>query len=150
MWKPHITVAAVIEHQQQFVLVTDNTSLGLKLNQPAGHMEPNEDLLAAVIREVKEETSLDFIPEAIVGIYLYNPNPQHTYLRICFSGQLKDYSLTPAPSPTDDGVVAAGWYDLATIKNRKDEHRSELVLRCLADYLNGHRFPLSILDSYRG
>ena len=90
MWLTHVTVAAVIEKDQQFVLVTDNTSLGYKLNQPAGHVEPEENFIQAIIREVKEEASLDFIPEKIIGLYWYRPNPQNNYLRICFKGHLKN------------------------------------------------------------
>jgi 8-oxo-dGTP pyrophosphatase MutT (NUDIX family) len=135
MWKTHVTVAAVIEHNQHFVLVTDATSQGLKLNQPAGHVEAHEDFIQAIIREVKEETSLDFIPEKIIGLYWYQPNPENNYLRICFKGSLLDYSALPAPAPNDDGVVAAAWYNLETIKTRQNEHRSSLVIRCINDYL---------------
>lgn len=147
MWQPHITVAAVIEHQGSFLLVSDNTSRGVMLNQPAGHLEPNEDLIAAVIREVKEESSMDFRPEKIVGMYLYHPNPEQTYLRICFTGSLLDYTKTPCPAQDDDGVIAANWFDLAAIRKRASEHRSQLVIQCIDDYLNGQLYPLSMLHN---
>ena len=145
MWKPHITVAAVIEYQERFLLVSDSTSRGVLLNQPAGHLEANEDLITAVIREVKEETSMDFRPEKIVGIYLYHPNSEQTYLRVCFTGSLLDYSKTPCPVEGDDGVIAANWFDLATIHKRAGEHRSQLVAQCIDDYLSGQLYPLSML-----
>ena len=149
MWLTHVTVAAVIEKDQQFVLVTDNTSLGYKLNQPAGHVEPEENFIQAIIREVKEEASLDFIPEKIIGLYWYRPNPQNNYLRICFKGHLKDETVIPRPSSSDDGVVAANWYSLADIIQREDEHRSNLVMRCINDYLAGIEFPLEVLANFR-
>lgn len=147
MWQTHITVAAVIEYKEQFLLVSDKTSNGIKLNQPAGHLEKNESLTDAVIREVKEETSLDFIPQKIIGIYLYEPNPENTYLRICFSGELQDYNKTTMPSAADHDVVAANWYFLKEIKARKEEHRSTLVMRSIEDYLLGKEFPLDILSN---
>ena len=147
MWHTHITVAAVIEHQNKFLLVSDNTSQGIRLNQPAGHLEASEDLLAAIVREVKEESSMDFVPEGVVGIYLYHPSPEKTYLRVCFSGRLLDYAKVPCPAADDDGVIAAGWYDLTTIQKRASEHRSQLVTQCIDDYLSGQLFPLSMLHN---
>ena len=145
MWQTHITVAAIIEHQAKFLLVTDNTSSGHKLNQPAGHVEPQEDIIAAVIREVKEETSLDFTPKKIVGIYWYHPNPEQSYLRVCFSGQVSDLSVQPQARLNDDDVIAVNWYQLNEIIARQKEHRSSLVLRCINDYLAGNEFPLALL-----
>ncbi len=149
MWQTHVTVAAIIEKDQQFVLVTDVTSQGLKLNQPAGHVEPEEDFIQAIIREVKEESSLQFTPEKIVGIYWYRPNPENNYLRICFKGHLKDEEAEPMPSNADDGVVAAHWYPLEEITRRSQEHRSSLVMKCINDYLSGHEYPLEILANFR-
>lgn len=149
MWQTHITVAAIIEHNQKFLMVTDKTSSGYKLNQPAGHLEANEDLFQAVIREVKEETSLDFIPQKIVGIYLFHPNPRHTYLRVCFKGALLDANIEAKPDPNDDGVVAASWYSYQELKNQIENLRSSLVIRCIDDYLQGKELPLEILTDYR-
>lgn len=149
MTNTHITVAAVIEHQNKFLLVTDVTSTGHKLNQPAGHLEANEDIIAAVIREVFEESSMNFTPKKLIGIYLYNPNPENTYLRFCFKGVVTNIHETPAPMTNDDGVIAANWYDLETIKSRKDELRSTLVMKCIDDYLAGIEFPLEVLANHR-
>lgn len=145
----HITVAAVIENQNKFLLVTDITSNGHKLNQPAGHVEANEDIITAVIREVYEESSMNFIPKKLIGIYLYNPNPENTYLRFCFKGIVTNIHETPRPIANDDGVIAAGWYDLETIKSRRKELRSTLVMKCIDDYLSGIEFPLEVLANHR-
>ena len=148
MWQTHITVAAVIEQNQKFLMVTDKISSGYKLNQPAGHLEANEDLLMAIQREVKEETSLDFTPQKIIGIYLFHPNPNHTYLRVCFKGVLADASIEVKPSPNDDGVVAAAWYSYQDLKNQAHNLRSSLVLRCIDDYLQGTELPLETVIDY--
>lgn len=146
MWHPHVTVAAVIEHNGKFLLVRDNTSSGIKLNQPAGHLEPNETLIDAVIRETKEETGMDFIPQNIIGVYLMPASETVTYLRFCFGGKLKDYQRNP--QPLDNDIVDAKWYSLDDINSRVDEHRAIVVSKCIEDFINGVNFPLSILTSF--
>ncbi|MFN7094470.1 MAG: NUDIX domain-containing protein [Burkholderiales bacterium] len=144
----HLTVAAVIEHEDKFLLVTDITPSGLKLNQPAGHVEEGESLQQAIIREVKQETNLNFIPEKVIGIYLYQSTPKQTYLRTCFKGSISGDINHPTPDPLDDGVIAAKWYDLATIEALEHDLRSPLVLSCLSDYLKGKEFSLEVLADY--
>ena len=70
IWKPSVTVAAIIERDGKFLLVEEETSDGIRFNQPAGHLDPNESLIEAVSREALEETSFDFTPEALVGVYM--------------------------------------------------------------------------------
>lgn len=148
MHQVHVTVAAIIEHNQKFVLVTDKTKDGLKLNQPAGHVEIGEDIIDAVIREVKEETSLDFTPQYLVGIYYFQANLTTTYIRFCFGGELEDYSATPCPMLADEDVIEAKWYSLAEIQDQVTNHRSKIVLRCVEDYLAGNKFPLETIVNY--
>ena len=69
-WKPNVTVAAIVEHEGRFLLVEEETADGLRLNNPAGHLDPGESPVDACIREVLEETAYDFEPEALVGMYL--------------------------------------------------------------------------------
>ncbi|PKM33529.1 MAG: NUDIX hydrolase, partial [Gammaproteobacteria bacterium HGW-Gammaproteobacteria-10] len=75
VWKPHVTVAAIIENDRRFLLVEEETSNGLAFNQPAGHLEKGEDLINAVKREVNEETAWQFEPEYIVSVQLWRRNP---------------------------------------------------------------------------
>ncbi|KHJ59358.1 NUDIX domain-containing protein, partial [Burkholderia glumae] len=69
LWTPHVTVAAIVERAGRFLLIEEHTSAGLRLNQPAGHLEAGETLAQAVIRETLEETAHPFAPEALVGVY---------------------------------------------------------------------------------
>jgi 8-oxo-dGTP pyrophosphatase MutT (NUDIX family) len=146
MWKPHLVVAAVIEREGRFLLVEEEASGRLVLNQPAGHLDPGETLIEAVVREVREETAWGFVPEAWLGVYQLAVDPGLTYVRICFTGQVTDHAST---QPLDEGIVAAHWLSEGDIRAAQGRHRSPLVLRCLEDYLGGVRLPLGALQYFR-
>ncbi len=145
VWKPRVTVAAVIEKAGRFLLVEEHTSRGLQFNQPAGHLEENETLIEAVKREVFEETGWRFEPEALVGIHLWRRNPKHsTFLRYCFSGQCHSHD---PDQPLDEGIVATHWLTPEEINAEPKRLRSPLISVSIADYLAGQRYPLSILKA---
>ncbi|MAT66118.1 MAG: NUDIX hydrolase [Gammaproteobacteria bacterium] len=144
-WKPHVTVAAVIEHSGCFLCVEETIEGQSRLNQPAGHLEPGESLTDAVIREVREETTRGFTPEALVGVYLWRAGPQHpTFLRVTFTGCVDESD--PALQ-TDAEIDANVWLSPDAIRTRRREWRSPLVMQCIDDYLAGQRYPLSLLRS---
>jgi ADP-ribose pyrophosphatase YjhB (NUDIX family) len=146
IWKPHVTVAAVIERDQRFLFVEEHTPNGLQFNQPAGHLEPNEDFITAVKREVQEETAWQFEPEYLVAIQLWRKNPDYpTFLRLCFTGQCHSHD---ANQTLDEGIVATHWLTRAEIAAQQHRLRSPLVLISLDNYLNGERYPLSLLKSF--
>lgn len=140
----HVTVAAVIESQGKFLMVEEHTSNGgIAFNQPAGHLDPDESIEQAIVREVKEETGLDFEPESLVGIYTLNPASNGNYYqRFCFTGSINGNLET---SPQDPDIIAAHWLTLKEITECINAHRSGLIVKCLQDYLNGYRFPLNAL-----
>ncbi len=145
-WKPSVTVAAVIERAGRFLIIEEHTPAGLRLNQPAGHLDPGESLLQAVVRETLEETAHDFIPTALVGFYLARFRPAGaaadvTYLRVTFCGEAgMDHGTA-----LDDGIVRVLWLTYDELAACPERHRSELVLRCVDDYRSGQRAPLSLL-----
>jgi len=144
IWKPHATVAAVIEREGRFLMVEEDSEGAIVYNQPAGHLDPNESLIEAAIRETREETAWGFQPEAIVGIYRWLHEPtERTYLRVCFTGQCHDHRLEQT---LDDGILQALWLSRDELLAREDKLRSPLVMRCIDDYLAGHRYPLQILS----
>jgi ADP-ribose pyrophosphatase YjhB (NUDIX family) len=144
VWKPHVTVAAVIEQNQRFLVVEEETANGLEFNQPAGHLEEGEDFIAAVKREVLEETAWHFEPQHFIGVYLWRKNPQSTnYLRLCFTGEVFDHDPNQA---LDTGIVQTHW--LTRDELAKQSLRSPLVRVCVDDYLNGKRYPLAVLQSF--
>ena len=143
VWKPHVTVAAVIEQDSQFLMVEEMADNRLVLNQPAGHLEAGESLVKAVIRETLEETGRDFCPRSITGIYRWHsPFNDTTYLRVCFHGECTGYD---ASRPLDEGIQQALWLSLDDLRNRSADLRSPLVLACIEDYRSGRRFPLDLL-----
>ena len=148
-WKPNVTVAALIERDGHFLLVEEDTADGLRLNNPAGHLDPGESPIQACIREVLEETAHDFTPTAVVGVYLNRfrrtrTGDDITYLRFAFAGQLGTHHGWRA---LDEGIVRTVWMTPEEIRATRDRHRSPLLLRCLDDDLAGQRFSLNLVHT---
>ena len=145
-WKPSVTVAAVIERDGRFLLVEEKTADGLRFNQPAGHLEAGESLLGAVAREAMEEAAHPFVPEYLVGVYLWTrPQGDVTYLRFAFAGRVGEGDPARA---LDDGIVRAVWMTLDELRATRARHRSPLVLQCVEDWLAGRRYGLEMLRHY--
>lgn len=146
-WKPNVTVAALIERDGLFLLVEEDTSDGLLLNNPAGHLDPGESPLQGVMRETLEETTCTFTPEGFLGLYMSRfrrtrTGEDITYLRMAFFGSVSE--ADPALS-LDEGIVRTVWMTADEIRACPERHRSPLVLECLESYLAGERYPLDIL-----
>jgi 8-oxo-dGTP pyrophosphatase MutT (NUDIX family) len=146
-WKPSVTVAAVIEHEGRFMLVEEHTPEGLRLNNPAGHLDPGESPCAGCAREALEETAHLFTPTALVGVYLSRfqraaTGEDITYLRFAFCGTLGELQGGRA---LDTGIVRTLWMTPDEMRASSDRHRSPLVLRCMEDYLSGQRYPLELI-----
>jgi phosphatase NudJ len=142
IWKPHVTVAAVVEHAGRFLLVEEETDEGLRYNQPAGHLDPGESLIAAVQRETVEETAHAFEPRALIGIYHHQVPAGPTYIRFTFCGELGQHYEDRA---LDTGIVRTLWMTREEIRASAARHRTPLVTLCVEDYLAGHRYPLELL-----
>jgi 8-oxo-dGTP pyrophosphatase MutT (NUDIX family) len=143
IWKPSVTVAAVIERHGKFLLVQEKIDGRLVLNQPAGHLDPGESLVAACRREVLEETAHRFEPAALVGIYRWHYAAKDvTFLRFCFRGTIGG----TVERSFDKEIVALQWLTPAELEQRKAEHRSPLVQKCVDDFLAGHDFPLDVFS----
>lgn len=150
-WKPSVTVAAVIERDGRFLLVEEHTPEGLRLNNPAGHLDPGESPAEGCARETLEETTYRFRPTALVGVYLsrfQRPGPQAgtvqdiTYLRFAFCGELGE---AQAGRALDTGIVRTLWMSPDEIRASRAQHRSPLLLQCMEDYLAGQRHALDLI-----
>jgi len=152
-WKPSVTVAAVIERRDddtsRFLLVEEHTPEGLKLNNPAGHLDPEESPEQGVVREVLEETACVFTPDRLVGVYLSRfqrpaTGEDVTFLRFAFGGTVG----APDPARTlDVGIVRTVWMTLAELRASRARHRSPHVLGCVEDYLAGRHYPLAAITT---
>lgn len=144
-WTPHITVATVIEKDGKFLFVEEQTEgvMHTVFNQPAGHVECNESLIEAAIRETFEETGHTVAVDALLGIYTYTPPmfPDRTYYRFCFLAHSIDVDTT---ATLDTGIVRAVWMTLDELQETA-RARSPLVIKAIQDALNGQRYPLSLI-----
>lgn len=144
LWKPSTTVAAVVERDGRFLFVEEDIDGRRVLNQPAGHLDPGESLVAACRREVLEETAHRFEPTALVGIYRWHYAPADvTFLRFCFRGRIEGVE----ERPLDKQIVALHWLSREELARRRAAHRSPLVQRCVDDYSEGRSFPLDVFSS---
>ncbi|MBU3055877.1 NUDIX hydrolase [Pseudomonas indica] len=140
---PHVTVATVVEDQGRFLLVEEVADGRAVFNQPAGHLEADESLTQAALRETLEETGWDVELTAVTGIYLYTaPSNGVTYQRVCFAArplrQRQDHLL-------DEGIIGPRWLTREELAAQPERWRSELVLRCIDDYLAKERYPLELI-----
>jgi 8-oxo-dGTP pyrophosphatase MutT (NUDIX family) len=146
-WKPSTTVAAIIERDGRYLMIEEHTPEGLRLNSPAGHLDPGESPLQGVVREALEETTCDFTPSALLGVYLSrfqraSTGEDITYLRFAFCGTVGE----PNPELTlDTGIVRTLWMTPEELRACPERHRSPLVMRCVDDHLAGRRFPLETI-----
>ena len=148
-WKPSVTVAAVIAHAGRYLLIEEETPEGLRLNNPAGHLDPGESPVQGCVRETLEETARPFQPTALVGVYLSRfvreaTGEDVTYLRFAFCGEVGE----PVPGRLlDTGIVRTLWMTPDEVRASADRHRSPLVLRCMEDHLAGRRYPLDSIQT---
>jgi 8-oxo-dGTP pyrophosphatase MutT (NUDIX family) len=146
MGQVSVTVAAVIQHQGRFLLVEEQTDDGVRINQPAGHLEPDESILEGAVRETLEESAYGFSPTGLVGVYRWrHPTRSVVYVRFAFCGDLGPHH---ARRTLDQGIVRALWLSPDELRACAPCHRSPLVLRCVEDYLAGRRYPLDLLIHY--
>lgn len=142
-WYPHVTVACIAKRNGKYLMVKERYRGGSVINQPAGHVEPGESLIEAVIRETLEETGWQFAPNYLSGIYQFVANNGETYMRFAFSGELialnKNHSLDPV-------VEEVLWLERAMLENNLEHLRSQAVLKCIADFENGNRLPLNCVQ----
>lgn len=142
IWTPHVTVAAVVEQGGRYLLVQERSDGRVVFNQPAGHLDPDESLVDAVVREVREETGRVFTPEAVTGVYLWTHPSGDTFVRVAFCGTVGERL---AGSTLDAEIIDAHWFTREEIEALRAQHRSPLVARCIADHRAGMRVPLEML-----
>jgi 8-oxo-dGTP pyrophosphatase MutT (NUDIX family) len=140
--KLDLTVAAIAEERGRFLLVQERAARRVVLNQPAGHLEPGETLIEAVVRETREETGREFIPDCVTGLYLWQGPAGRTVLRVAFAGRVGERATGAI---LDRAIIRTLWLDRDQLAARAAEHRSPLVLLSVDDYRRGARHSLELL-----
>jgi 8-oxo-dGTP pyrophosphatase MutT (NUDIX family) len=149
-WKPSVTVAAVIEKDGRYLMIEEMTRDGLRINNPAGGLEPGESPIEGAMREALEETACHFTPQALLGVYLArNPDsergPGVTYIRFAFCGTASD----PVPGQAlDSPVLRTLWMTADEVAAARDRLRGPLVLQCIEDHRAGRRLPLEAVYTH--
>jgi len=148
-WQPDVTVATIVVRDGRLLCVEERVNGALVINQPAGHLEPDESLVDAALRETREETGWDVRLTAFVGAYQWKAPPPagggegRHYLRFAFAAEPERHDATRV---LDAGIVKAMWMTPTELAESRDRHRSPLVWRVVADYLGGRRHPLSLVQ----
>lgn len=144
-WTPHVTVATIVERDGRFLMVHEYADGREVYNQPAGHLENNESLIAAAVRETLEETGWSVEPSALISVNLYlAPSNGVTYLRTSLIAKPISFDAT---RKLDEGIISAVWLTYDEILARQDQLRSPMTLQVIDEYLAGKRFPLAILGA---
>ena len=152
-WSPSVTVAAIVEKDGRYLLIEEHTQEGLRLNNPAGHLDPGESLIEACARECLEETAHPFQPQHLVGVYQSRFHRESkngfaaeeiTYVRFAFTGHVSNQMADQA---LDQGIVRVLWLSLEEVRASAERHRSPLVLQCIEDHAKGQRFPMSLIHT---
>jgi NADH pyrophosphatase NudC (nudix superfamily) len=146
IWRPSVTVAAVMQRGERFCLVEEEADGRLVYNQPAGHWEPGETLAEACAREALEETAHAFRPTHLLGVYRWHYAPQDvTFLRFAFLGEV----VGETDRPLDREIRRVLWLTPDEARAALERHRSPLVQACIDDCLAGRRYPLDLIRHYR-
>jgi 8-oxo-dGTP pyrophosphatase MutT (NUDIX family) len=142
-WRPDLTVAAIVRRDDRFLMVEERIGSAVLFNQPAGHVEDGESIIAAAIRETLEETAWHFEPKYLLGLYLWrNAQNGRSTLRVAICGELTGHE---PDRRLDHGIIATHWMTRDALNAQSARLRSPLVLRCIDDFLAGHRHDLDSL-----
>lgn len=141
-WHPHATVAVIVEQDGKFLLVEEESSGKVVINQPAGHIDEGETFVEAAARETLEESGWHVTPKYLTGFYVYKSEANNTtYHRACFYAEAEQHD---AERPLDDGIIRALWLSRDEVAQTQNL-RSPMVLKCIDDYLAGKQYPLELI-----
>lgn len=143
IWTPHATVAVVVEKEGRYLLVKELSNGDVVYNQPAGHIEEDESIFDAAIRETLEESGWEVELKSITGLYTYKaPSNGVTYYRICFEAK----AIRKVTDALDSDILSEHWFSYDEINQLENKLRSPLVKTCIDDFRSNKRYPLSLIN----
>jgi 8-oxo-dGTP pyrophosphatase MutT (NUDIX family) len=138
----HLTVATVVERDSTFLMVRETIDGEQVINQPAGHVEPGEDVMAAALRETMEETGWEVAITGFLGFSnAMSPTTGITYYRLVFVAEALNFN---ADAEIDNDIDSAEWMTLDEIKDPTNKPRSEMVHQAIDDFISGRVFSLEM------
>lgn len=143
-FSPHITVACVVQAENKFLMVEELINGRITLNQPAGHLEADETIIAAMTRELWEETGIDAVPQTLLKVFQWVASDGTPFIRFTFAIDLLKIVAT---SPYDSDIERCIWLPYSAILNAGNL-RSPLVRESVLAYQQPHRYPLSIIEAF--
>ena len=143
IWRPHVTVATIVPRDGRFLLVEERVRGRIVLNQPAGHLDPDETLHNAAIRETLEETGWEVELTCLLGVQQWIAPSGRQFVRFAFAAEAVRHD--PA-RPLDDGILRALWMTREEIAAAMPRLRSPMVLAGVDDWLGGRRLPLDAIS----
>lgn len=131
---PEATVSAIIMTPDRSKFLITRRKSGLYQGMwclPGGHIDRDETMREAVIREVKEETGLDFDPQLFFCFDEIIPEHNIHTIAIIFDGTTNGTISTQA-----DEVTEIGWFSLAEIRKMAFAFRHKDIVESYAHQHN--------------
>ncbi|MDQ7734918.1 NUDIX domain-containing protein [Halomonas sp. SpR1] len=138
------TAACVIQQGQRFLLVEEHRGGPQSVfNQPAGHIEPGEGPIRAILREVVEETAWQVSLTGYLGLYVFHTGAGETFHSHGFIAE----PLQQLDLPLDPDIFATHWLTVEQIRSLEQQARlrSPLVLKRIEDALSEQCYPLAVI-----
>ncbi|QGY28816.1 NUDIX domain-containing protein [Pantoea cypripedii] len=145
MFKPHVTVACIVQAEGQLLVVEERILGRATWNQPAGHLEADETLLEAAQRELYEETGIDAAPHYFLGVQQWIAPDNTPFVRFLFGLDLPQRVTT---TPHDDDIDCCWWLTPEQILTA-DNLRSPLVAESVRLWQQGARYPLQLVAPFQ-
>ncbi|MFT5082768.1 MAG: 8-oxo-dGTP pyrophosphatase MutT (NUDIX family) [Lentisphaeria bacterium] len=146
IWFPHVTVATIVQKNSKFLLVLEESDGKKVYNQPAGHLEENESLLDAAIRETVEETAWRVKLQGYLGVSQYfAPSNSVTYIRHTFVAEPLYFDENVK---RDADIIDTAWLTYDEILQCRGQHRSPLVMHDINRFVQNKALSLDVVSYF--
>lgn len=138
-----IYISTVVENEGKFILVRENKEQCYgKWNIPSGHVEENEFITRATVREVKEETNLDVELAGLIAVYnkMFENFNSISFVFSCNITQKTKIDFDK------NEIIETNWFTFEELKNMKEELRDyDYVIETIRRYRDNDIKPLNTI-----